>query len=126
MPLSPTLSILLRLVIVLIAGIGFYKLFFANDSPTRNVIFINQELGMTGTVTGVNKARGYKIYLDSSDVPYNFDAFENPAMRPNNGLGYYLERGDLVEKKPSSTTITVDRGGQQSEWHFVKPTLPAR
>lgn len=126
MTLSPTLATLLRLAVVIIAGIGFYKLFFANDSPTRKVVFINQELGIAGKVTGVNKARGYKIYLDGSDTPYNFDDFEHATMRPNNGLGYYLESGDLVEKKPSSTTIKVDRGGQQSEWYFVKPDRQAR
>lgn len=113
-------SIILRVLALLVAGIGFYKFFFADDSPTRKVVFVNKELGVAGEVTGFNKARGYKIYINSSDTPYNFDDFENEQIIPNSGLGYYLEHGDSIAKSPNSSIVLVKRKGQLSEWHLVE------
>lgn len=104
-----------------VLGVFIYVFFFKDDSPTRKVVFINQELGVSGQVTGFNKARGFKIYLNSTDVPYNFDAFVNEQVAPHDGLGYYLEPGDFVTKQPNSTTLTLKRKGQESEWKFTKP-----
>jgi hypothetical protein len=105
---------------------GIYKLFFANDSPTRNVVFVNEEIGISGKVTGYNKARGFKIYINSSEVPYNFDSFQSREVAPNFSLGYYLEHGDSLTKSPNSSVVVVTRNGQVSEWHFVKPATPAQ
>jgi hypothetical protein len=113
--------IVFRILALLVAAIGFYKFFFADDSPTRKVVFITKELGIAGEVTGYNKARGYKIYLDSSDTPYNFDAFANEQFMPDYGLGYYLEQGDSVNKLPNSTILTLQKSGKTSQWHLVIP-----
>jgi hypothetical protein len=113
--------IVFRILALLVAAIGFYKFFFADDSPTRKVVFITKELGIAGEVTGYNKARGYKIYLDSSDTPYNFDAFANEQFMPDYGLGYYLEQGDSVNKLPNSTILTLQKNGKTSQWHLVIP-----
>lgn len=114
------------LVALLVVGGVLYKLFVVDDSPRKNVVVVTRELGLAGRVTGYNKARGYKIYLDSSDVAYNFDAFQNAAVAPGEGLGYYLERGDSVAKTPNSGSIGVTRQGQLSEWRLPPAPAPAR
>lgn len=119
-------SIIFRLIVLLVAAIGFYKLFFADDSPTRKVVFITEELGIAGRVTGFNKARGFKIYINSSEVPYNFDNFQNQEVSPNFSLGHYLIHGDSISKSPNSTVVLVRRGEQISEWHLVRPVEPPR
>jgi hypothetical protein len=97
-----------------------YWLFVGGEtSQARRVVVIDQNLGLAGKVTGYNKARGNKIFLNSSDVPYNFDSFENEALAQLNGLGYYLEQGDSVYKSPNAPVVRVVRAGQRSTWHLV-------
>jgi hypothetical protein len=104
----------------LAAGVGYWLL-LAETPQARNVVVINQDLGLASEVTGYNKARGYKIYLNSSDVPYNFDRFENQALAQRSGLGYYLEQGDSVYKLPNANVLRVVRRGAQSTWHLGPP-----
>lgn len=118
---SGTLPLVIRVFVIIVVVIGIYKFFFADDSPTRKLVFINRELGIAGEVTGFDKARGYKIYLNSSDTPYNFDNFENAQLLPNTSLGYYLKHGDQLKKEPNTAVIFVKRKGQISEWYLVKP-----
>jgi hypothetical protein len=106
----------------LLVAFGLYKFFFAPDPSTHGVVYINQELGISGRVTGYNKARGFKIFLDNSAIPYNFDAFANEQFTPDYGLGYYLEQGDLVNKLPNSSVLTLQKNGKTSQWHLVAPT----
>jgi hypothetical protein len=105
----------------LLVVFGLYKFFFPPDPSTRQVVYINQELGVSGRVTGYNKARGFKIFLDNSTTPYNFDAFANKQFMPDYGLGYYLEQGDSVNKLPNSTVLTLQKNGKTSQWHLVLP-----
>lgn len=123
---SNSSTIVYSFAALLIVAVVVYKFFLANDSPTRKVVYINQELGIRGEVTGYNKARGFKIYLNNSEVPYNFDAFQNEQVKPDFGLGYYLEQGDSLVKSPHSTVLLVRRGGQASEWHFVPPAASSK
>lgn len=108
----------------LAAGVGYW-LFLAEAPPMRNVVVVNQDLGLASKVTGYNKARGYKIYLNASDVPYNFDRFENQALAQRNGLGYYLEQGDSVYKLPNAKVLRLVRQGQGSSWRLVPPGTTA-
>lgn len=123
---SSALPVVLRVVVLVVVGAVIYNFFFAEAAPNRQVVFVNQELGIAGEVTGFNKARGYKIYLDSTDTPYNFDRFENAQIQPNSGLGHYLEHGDSLTKSPNSSVVVVTRNGRVSEWHFVNPPGPAQ
>jgi hypothetical protein len=109
----------------LVACVGYWLL-RPEVSQTQNVVAINQDLGLVGEVTGYNKARGYKIFLNSSVVPYNFDGFENQALAQHNGLGYYLEQGDSVYKAANTKVLRVVRRGQRSTWHLVLPDTIAR
>ena len=108
-----------------LAALVCYWLFLAETPQVRNVVVINQDLGLAGIVTGYNKARGYKIYLNSSNVPYNFDRFENQALTQRNGLGYYLEQGDSVYKSCNDKVLRVVRQGQRSTWYLVPPDTTA-
>jgi hypothetical protein len=108
----------------LVACVGYWLL-RPEASQTQNVVIINQDLGLVGRVTGYNKARGNKIFLNSSAVPYNFDQFENLALAQHNGLGYYLVQGDSVYKLPNARVLRIVRQGQQSIWHLVSPVMPA-
>jgi hypothetical protein len=107
---------LLGLAIVLV---GFYSFFFAE--PTSQVVVINQELGISGAVTMRSDSRGYRVYLDSSRVPYSFDEFINEQLAPREGLGYYLREGDWVSKAPHATQLVLKRQGQGSTWHLTPP-----
>jgi hypothetical protein len=109
------------LAVIIIVG-AVYKFFLADNSPTRKTVFINRELGIIGTVTGYNRARTNNIYLNHRDTPYNFSSFVNDQLAPDKGLGYYLETGDTVTKLPNADTLTLQRHGQASYWHFVPLT----
>jgi len=109
----------------LVACVGYWLL-RPEVSQALNVVVINQDLGLVGEVTGYNKARGYKLFLNSSGVPYNFDAFENQTLAQHNGLGYYLERGDSVYKPVNAKALRVVRRGQRSTWHLALPDITAR
>lgn len=85
------------------------------------VTVVSTDIGIEGTVTGYNSARGFKIYLNSSDTPYNFDAFVNERLAPHDSLGYYLAPGDSISKQPNSPVLRLTRGGQTSEWRWVVP-----
>jgi hypothetical protein len=106
-----------------IALFGFYSFFFAE--PTSHVVVINRELGISGEVTVRSDSRGYRIYLDSSRVPYSFDEFTNEQLAPQQGLSYYLRPGDTVYKAPHATRLVLKRQGQTSTWHFTPPRQPA-
>jgi hypothetical protein len=73
-----------RLLGLAIALFGFYSFFFAE--PKSHVVVINRELGISGEVAVRSDSRGYRIYLDSSRVPYSFDEFTNEQLAPNEGL----------------------------------------
>jgi hypothetical protein len=103
----------------------FYQFFLAEDHPKQTVVAVNQDLGLAGKVTGYNKARGNKIYLNSSPVPYTFDDFENQELTRNDGLGYYLEQGDSVYKAPNAKVLRLVRHGQGSTWFLVAPAAAA-
>lgn len=119
---SSSTSIVVGFLVFLLVAFGLYKFFFAPDPSTHGVVYINQELGVSGRVTGYNKARGFKIFLDNSTTPYNFDSFANKDFMPDYGLGYYLEQGDSVNKLPNSSVLTLQKNGKTSQWHFVAPT----
>jgi len=121
---SSSTSLGFGFIAFLLIAFGLYKFFFAPDSATHQVVYITQELGVNGRVTGYNKARGFKIFLNNSATPYNFDAFANERFMPDYGLGYYLEQGDSVNKSPNSPVLTLEKNGQTSQWHLM-PT-PAR
>jgi hypothetical protein len=104
-----------------IALFGFYS-FFAE--PKSHVVVINRELGISGEVAVRSDSRGYRIYLDSSRVPYSFDEFTNEQLAPNEGLGYYLRAGDSVYKAPQATQLVLKRNGQASTWRLTPPRLP--
>jgi hypothetical protein len=118
--ISKLLAVFVRILSVVIVALGFYKFFFAEDSLAPKVVFISKELGIAGKVTGFNKARGYKIYINSSVAPYSFDDFENTQLMPGKSLGYYLEQGDSVNKRPGADTVLVVRESQLSKWCLVK------
>jgi hypothetical protein len=101
-----------RLLGLAIALFGFYSFFFAE--PKSHVVVINRELGISGEVAVRSDSRGYRIYLDSSRVPYSFDEFTNEQLAPNEGLGYYLRAGDSVCKAPQATQLVLKRNGQAS------------
>jgi len=101
----------------------FYRFFFAE--PTSPVVVINRELGISGRVTVHSDSRGYRVYLDSSRVPYSFDDFVNEQLAPHNALGYYLRPGDSVAKAPHATQVVVTRNGQVSTWQLAPPAPPA-
>lgn len=96
-----------------------YRWFFP-DRPhnQEGVVVINQETGIEGEVTGYNSARGFKIYINSTPTPYNFDLFVNQELAPNNSLGYYIKSGDFISKKPNSNVLMLKRGAQESSWQF--------
>lgn len=98
-----------RLLGLAIALFGFYSFFFTE--PTSHVVVINRELGISGEVIVRSDARGYRIYLDSSQVPYSFDEFANEQLAPHQGLGYYLRPGDSVYKAPQATQLVLKRNG---------------
>jgi len=111
------------LLLMLLVGFLLYKFFFAASPTTHNVVYVNQEIGVSGRVTGYNKARGYKIFLNNTTTPYNFDAFASEQYRPDFGLGYYLEQGDSVSKQPNSKLLILHKNGRTSEWRLVAPEL---
>lgn len=113
----------LGLLFFLLVGFGAYRLFFGPNPATRNVVYVNQEIGVNGRVTGFNKARGYKIFLNNTTTPYNFDAFASEQYKPDFGLGYYLEQGDSVSKEPNSKQLTLHKNGRTSQWYLVAPQL---
>jgi len=121
---SSPASLGLGFLVFLVVAFGLYKFFFAPDPSTHGVVYINQKLGVSGRVTGYNKARGFKIFLDNSTTPYNFDAFASEEFTPDYGLGYYLEQGDSVTKLPNSSVLTLQKNGKTSQWHLV-PATPA-
>lgn len=83
-------------------------------------IEVDRTTGISGKITGVNRARGYKIYLNGSNQPYSFDDFFNRAIAGNDGLGYFIELKDSVEKKPNSDTLCLTRGRVKTYWLFEK------
>lgn len=111
-----------RLLGLAIALFGFYCFFFAE--PTSHVVVINRELGISGEVAVRSDSRGYRIYLDSSRVPYSFDEFTNEQLAPHEGLGYYLRPGDSVCKAPHATRLVLKRQGQASTWRLTPPRQP--
>ena len=111
-----------RLLGLAIALFGFYSFFFAE--PKSHVVVINRELGISGEVAVRSDSRGYRIYLDSSRVPYNFDEFTNEQLAPDEGLGYYLRAGDSVYKAPQATRLVLKRNGQASTWRLTPPRPP--
>jgi hypothetical protein len=108
-----------RLLGLVIALVGIYSFFFAE--PTSHVVVINRELGVSGEVAVRSDSRGYRVYLDSSRVPYSFDEFTNEQLAPHQGLGYYLRAGDSVYKAPHATQLVLKRQGQASTWHLIPP-----
>ena len=83
-----TVSTGATLLLMLLVSFLLYKFFFAASPITHNVVYVNQEIGVSGRVTGYNKARGYKIFLNNTTTPYNFDAFASEQYKPDFGLGY--------------------------------------
>ena len=75
---------------------------------------------ISGRVTGINRARGYKIYLDDTKTPYNFDNFSNDIISKNNGLGYYVDFKDSIYKQQNSDTLCLIRNGNVSYWTLSK------
>ena len=111
-----------RLLGLAISLFGLYYFFFAEPPP--HVVVINRELGISGEVAVHSDSRGYRIYLDSSRVPYSFDEFSNEQLAPHQGLGYYLRPGDSVYKAPQATQLVLKRNGQASIWRLMPPKLP--
>ena len=110
------LSRIVFFVILLIAILLVcYKLFIRNPP---NTTIVNKELLINGTVTGVNKARGYKIYLNNSDTPYNFDHFYNFSVSLDDALGYYISVGDIVKKASNSDTLKLIRNNKTQFWLY--------
>lgn len=119
---SSAASVGTGLLVFLLVGFMLYKFFFGS-SATHNVVYVNQAIGVSGRVTGCNKARGYKIFLNNTKTPYNFDAFASEQYKPDFGLGYYLEQGDSVSKEPNSLLLTLHKNGRASQWQLVAPQL---
>jgi hypothetical protein len=114
-------SIATGILAVLIFGIAVRFVFFSDITNTNGVVFVTPELGISGKIVAASKSRGYRIYLGASRTPYNVDAYKNAQVAPHNGLGYYAEMGDIIEKKPNSTTLTLTRNGVVSQWQYVPP-----
>lgn len=121
-PYSTIVRVIARVMGLLVLVLVTYKWWFSDYNPQlAGVTVVNADIGIKGTVTGYNRARGYKIYINSSETPYNFDAFVNERLSPDDSLGYYLVPGDSISKQPNSPVLRLTRGGQVSEWRWVAP-----
>jgi hypothetical protein len=109
----------LKIILPVIIGLGFciiiYR-FVLIDS--KKPIIINKIIGIKGKVTGINKARGFKIFINDSENPYNFDKFSNTEIGGNDRLGYYLDFGDSIDKGSNSDTLKLNRNGKVSFWYY--------
>jgi len=109
----------LKVTLPVILGLGFciliYQFFFMD---LKKPIIVNKSIGIKGKVTGINRARGYKIFIDDSKAFYNFDQFSNSDIGGNHGLGYYVQLGDSINKRPGSDTLKLSRSGEISFWYY--------
>lgn len=85
-----------------------------------------------GRITGVEIERQYHMYYldNNTEQRYSFNAFDQPLTPAQQRLGLEsidlhlglrLEVGDYVNKQPSSTVITVQRGDSTSRWFCSTP-----
>ena len=109
-------SVASSILALLIFGLAVRFVFFSDITNTNGVVFVTPELGISGKVAVASKGRGFRVYLGTSRTPYNVDAYENNWVAPHDGLGYYAEVGDVIDKQPNSTTLTLTRNGVVSQW----------
>jgi hypothetical protein len=102
----------------------FFMNFFRDDPPNRRVLYVNRATGLEAAVEIVSDSKGYKIYLENSRAAYNFDAFVNQRLAPDQGLGYYLRGGDHISKPVNSLKLTLKRGGVVSVWTLEPELTP--
>jgi len=109
----------LKIIIPVIIGLGFFIIiyrFVLIDS--KKPIIVNKIIGIKGKVTGINRARSYKIFINDSEIPYNFDKFSNTEIGGNDRLSYYLDFGDGIDKGSNSDTLKLNRNGKVSFWYY--------
>lgn len=94
-----------------------YIMFFQTETRRTEIGYASF---VSGRVTGINRARGYKIYLNDSKIAYNFDNFSNDKISKDNWLGYYLEFKDSIYKKQNSDSLCLIRNGNLTYWTLSK------